>query len=106
MAALLVDIHGQNDGRQLMDERLHMGYLDRFGSYRAELDAYAEEYGKYRALKKELAQLDMDELEKERLSESLQASIQELENADLHEGEQEELDARRDLLRNAYRGDR
>ena len=101
LAALLVDIHGQNDGRQLMDERLHMGYLDRFGSYRAELDAYAEEYGKYRALKKELAQLDMDELEKERLSESLQASIRELENADLHEGEQEELDARRDLLRNA-----
>ena len=31
LAALLVDIHGQNDGRQLMDERRHREYLDRFG---------------------------------------------------------------------------
>ena len=30
LAALLVDIHGQNDGRQLMDERRHREYLDRF----------------------------------------------------------------------------
>ena len=33
LAGMLVDIHGQNDGRQLMDERLHMGYLDRFGCF-------------------------------------------------------------------------
>ena len=32
LASLLVDIHGQNDGRQLMDERRHREYLDRFGS--------------------------------------------------------------------------
>ena len=31
LAAMLVDIHGQNDGRQLMDERRHMQYLDSFG---------------------------------------------------------------------------
>lgn len=28
LAALLVDIHGQNDGRQLMDERRHREYLE------------------------------------------------------------------------------
>jgi NADH/NAD ratio-sensing transcriptional regulator Rex len=43
----------------------------------------------------------MDELEKARLSDSLQAQIAELENADLRPGEEEELNARRDLLRNA-----
>ena len=31
LAALLVDIHGQNDGRQLMDEKRHLSYLDGFG---------------------------------------------------------------------------
>ena len=101
LAALLVDIHGQNDGRQLMDERLHMSYLDRFGAYSAELAEYAAEYGKFRALNQEIGKLSMDELEKERLSDSLQAQIKELESAELRPGEEEELNARRDLLRNA-----
>ena len=101
LAALLVDIHGQNDGRQLMDERLHMSYLDRFGAYSAELAEYAAEYGKFRALNQEIGRLSMDELEKERLSDSLQAQIKELESAELRPGEEEELNARRDLLRNA-----
>ncbi|MBR0355235.1 MAG: DNA repair protein RecN [Oscillospiraceae bacterium] len=101
LSALLVDIHGQNDGRQLMDERRHMDYLDRYGDYTAEIGAYAAEYAKVRALKKEIAALSMDELEKARLSDSLQAQIAELENADLRPGEEEELNARRDLLRNA-----
>ena len=101
LAALLVDIHGQNDGRQLMDERLHMSYLDRFGSYSEELAAFSAEYGKFRELKKEIAAISMDELEKERLSDSLQYQIKELESAELRPGEEEELNARRDLLRNA-----
>ena len=29
LGGLLLDIHGQNDGRQLLDERRHMDYLDR-----------------------------------------------------------------------------
>ncbi len=101
LASLLVDIHGQNDGRQLMDERQHMSYLDRFGAYSGELAAYAAEYAKYRSLKQEISKLSMDELEKERLSDSLQAQIKELESAELRPGEEEELNARRDLLRNA-----
>ena len=101
LASLLVDIHGQNDGRQLMDERLHMDYLDRFGNYAAEIEAYSVEYEKVRALKKEIASLAMDEREKARLSDSLQTQIAELESADLRVGEEEELNARRDLLRNA-----
>ena len=31
LGALLLDIHGQNDGRQLLDERRHLDYLDAFG---------------------------------------------------------------------------
>lgn len=101
LAALLVDIHGQNDGRQLMDERLHRDYLDRFGAYEAELAAYAEQYEAFRGLRQEIERLSMDEREKERLAESLQHQIAELEAAELREGEEDELLARRDLLRNA-----
>ena len=101
LAALLVDIHGQNDGRQLMDERRHMGYLDSFGGMEKELAAYRTEYERYRALRRELEQLNMDQVEKERLSESLRYQIAELERAELKAGEKESLVSRRDLLRNS-----
>ncbi len=101
LAALLVDIHGQNDGRQLMDERRHREYLDRFGDYGAALSAYKNAYKEYSAIEKELASLQMDEIEKERLSDSLRYQIEELERAELKAGEYDSLCARRDLLRNA-----
>lgn len=101
LALRLVDIHGQNDGRQLMDERRHREYLDRFGVAEKELNDYAEAYRKYSEIKKEIESLKMDEIEKERLSESLRYQIQELERAELKVGEYDELAARRDLLRNS-----
>ena len=101
LAALLVDIHGQNDGRRLLDESMHRAYLDRFGAYDGCLTAYAAAYAKYRELKGEIEKLSMDELEKERLSDSLRYQIDELERAELKAGEKDELSARRDLLRNA-----
>ena len=101
LAALLVDIHGQNDGRQLMDERRHREYLDRFGSYEDCIAEYGSQYAKFRAIEKDIAKLSMDELEKARLSDSLSFQINELEKAELKVGEMDELSSRRDLLRNA-----
>ena len=101
LAAFLVDIHGQNDGRQLMDERRHMEYLDRFGRLDAPLDAYRAEYKKYTGIKKEIERLSMDEIENERLSDTLSYQIAELERAELKEGEYDTLVSRRDLLRNS-----
>lgn len=101
LAAMLVDIHGQNDGRQLMDERRHMEYLDRFGALDGFLEAFRAEYKKYSGIKKEISRLSMDEIEKERLSDSLKYQIEELERAGLKSGEKESLTARRDLLRNS-----
>ena len=101
LAALLVDIHGQNDGRQLMDERRHLEYLDSFAAHGDALTAYQEEYRKFNEIRGELNRLQMDESEKERLSDSLRYQIEELERAELKAGEQERLSGRRDLLRNA-----
>lgn len=101
LAQRLVDIHGQNDGRQLMDERRHMAYLDSFGGLDEELSAFHAEYDKYTAIKKEIDALSMDEIEKARLSDSLRYQIDELERAELKAGEKDGLISRRDLLRNS-----
>ena len=98
---LLIDVHGQNDGRQLMDEANHIVFLDRFASLESDLSAYSEEYGKYRALKKEIERFSMDEAEKERLADSLRFRIQELESARIEPGEEDTLLARRSLLKNS-----
>ncbi len=101
LAQYLVDIHGQNDGRQLMDERRHREYLDRFGLDEAVINEYNEAWNKFIYIRNELSSLQMDEIEKERLSETLSYQIEELERAQLKEGEYESLISRRDLLRNS-----
>ena len=101
LGSLLLDIHGQNDGRQLMDEDSHLAYLDGFGKTSDELAAFVEAYREYTACKHEMDKLSMDEVEKERLADNLRYRIEELENAQLKVGEEDELIARRDLLRNS-----
>lgn len=101
LGALLLDIHGQNDGRQLMDEANHLAYLDGYGDYGKTIDRFKSAYADYKACKKEIQRLSMDEIEKERMADSLQYQIDELEKAQLKVGEEEELTAKRDLLRNS-----
>ena len=101
LAQYLVDIHGQNDGRQLMDERRHREYLDRFGVSESVIDEYKKAWDKFVFIRNERSGLEMDELEKERLSETLVYQIEELERAELKSGEYDSLCARRDLLRNS-----
>ncbi len=101
LGALLLDIHGQNDGRQLLDERRHLDYLDAFGECGEALAAYRETYDAYRALVRESERLSMDEAEKQRLEESLRYRIAELSKAEIRPGEEAELTERRDLLRNS-----
>jgi len=101
LASLLVDIHGQNDGRQLMDEKNHRGYLDRFGSYSDELSAFSEAYAAYRRIRTDLSALEKDQKDAALLCDSLNAQIEELERIELRSGEKAELSERRDLLRNA-----
>ena len=101
LGARLLDIHGQNDGRQLLDEARHLDYLDRF-MYRPELRvAFAEKYEAWRAIRSEIERLEMDEYEKERRTARLTAEIEELEQAKLRPGEEAELESRAALMKNA-----
>ena len=96
----LLNIHGQHDGQQLLDEEQHGAYLDRFGRTEAPLAAYRKEYDAMVALREQIRALQMDEAEKARRMDSLRFQIDELERAELVPGEEEELNARRELLRN------
>ena len=100
IGAELLNIHGQHDGQQLLDEEQHGAYLDRFGRMEAPLAAYRKEYAAMAALREQIRALQMDEAEKARRMDSLQFQISELERAELVLGEEEELNARRELLRN------
>jgi DNA repair protein RecN (Recombination protein N) len=97
----LIDVYGQNDGRQLLDESRQRIYLDNFGKLNDDLLQYQEEYNKFSLLKKELNKLNINKEEKERQLDTLRFIIGELEEAALVPGEEAELVARRDLLHNS-----
>ena len=99
----LLNIHGQHDGQQLLDEICHLGYLDRFGGTQALCAAYQAAFDRFQAIRHEMAALEMDEAEKARRIDSLSFQISELERAGLKPGEDEALSERRVLLRNAGR---
>ena len=99
----LLNIHGQHDGQQLLDPASHLGYLDQFGGCQPLLESYQEAYRKWHDIRREMDKLQMDEAERSRRVDTLNYQIQELERAQLKTGEDEELSARRTLLRSAGR---
>lgn len=101
LGARLLNIHGQHDGQQLLDEEQHIVYLDSFGRAGSLINTYAEKYKHFTDIRRQIGALQMDEAEKARRVDTLQYQIEELRRAKLTPGEEEELTARRGMLRNA-----
>ena len=101
LGARLLNIHGQHDGQQLLDEEQHIVYLDSFGRVESLINTYAEKYKNFTDIRRQIGALQMDEAEKARRVDTLQYQIEELRRAKLKPGEEEELTARRGMLRNA-----
>ena len=100
LGARLLNIHGQHDGQQLLDEEQHIVYLDSFGRTESLAEAYAVKYKHFTDIRRQIAALQMDEAEKARRVDTLQYQIEELRRAKLKRGEEEELSSRRGMLRN------
>lgn len=100
LGSSLLNIHGQHDGQQLLDEEQHQLYLDSFGKTEELLNAYTEKYQAFTEIRRQIRALQMDESEKARRVDTLRFQIEELQRAKLRPGEEEELSARRSLLRN------
>ncbi len=99
----LVDIHGQHAHQSLLDEKKHIGLLDRFAGRDAlEVKArVAQAYHKVSEAKRLLSAAQFNEQERTRRIDLLSYQIKEIDAANLTIGEEEQLEEQRGLLQNA-----
>ena len=97
----LINIHGQHESYELMSPELHISYIDKLAGLESEIEAYQEVYNKYKKLSAELKKATVDESERERKIDLLKYQIDELEDADLRDGEYEELNEQKAVLQNS-----
>ncbi len=100
LAANLINIHGQHESYELFSPETHLGYIDSYGGCEQEIEAYREKYHAYKILQKKLNEANSDESERLREIDLLQFQSQELFDADVQPGEEEQLDAERGALLN------
>lgn len=98
---LLINIHGQHDSQTLLSQESHIDLLDSFGGYEKELKEYQDSYREYRKIEAEIHRLSTDEKEKIHRQDLLAFQVQELEQANLSIGEDEELETERNIIRNS-----
>ena len=99
----IIEIHGQNDSQNLLDNKEHIKYLDSFiGEDLKKLKKqYKEQYTRYIEIKKELKENYGDEKERQRKLDLLKYQLDEIEDASLVDGEEEELNSRQKIIINA-----
>ena len=102
-AAVLIDVHGQNEQQSLLYKSKHMEIVDRYA--REEMAGIDTEYAKaYSTYKKLIEQRDSENIpEEERLREIsfMEYELEEIENAALVHGEEESLEDTYRQLSNA-----
>ncbi len=99
----LINIHGQQDTHQLMAADKHIGFVDEFGLLGSRLQEYQSVYRELCQVLEDLSSSNLDEAEKARRIDLLQYQIGEIEEAGLHLGEEEELDSRKRIIKNAQK---
>lgn len=97
----LINVHGQMDNHNLLNEELHYTYIDSFAENNAILEEYLNAYNDYCTCKRRYDNLIVDEGEKARKIDLLTYQIKEIEDADIKVGEWEELEKRKKVLQNA-----
>ena len=99
---VLINVHGQHDNQALLDSASHISFLDASVSEK-EKETLSEYRGVFAALKEEekkLEELDIDENEKLRRIDVLNYEINEISEASLYPGEEEELKNKRSMIKN------
>lgn len=99
----LITIHGQHDSQNLLNAAKHLEILDSFAQAEPLLQKYQEVYHRLRDLEGQVRKLSMDEGEKQRRLDLLRYQVDEIEAAELSEGEEEQLMQQRNQISNARR---
>ncbi|MCD8231046.1 MAG: DNA repair protein RecN [Clostridiales bacterium] len=95
VASLLIDIHGQHEHQSLLTKKNHMKYLDAYARKELgdRLQSLGSAYREYTECKKLLEEASLDREQQQRELSFLEFEIQEIEEAHLAVGEDEELEA-------------
>ena len=103
LAGFLIDIYGQNEHQSLLKKEKQRDILDEFAGEDVKdlKQKVRASYELYRKLKEEEEGLSGDEQSRARRADLLTYEINEIENAALKDGEEEELKDRHKLLANA-----
>ncbi len=96
----LINVHGQMDNHNLLNEELHYTYIDSFAENNDILNEYLCDYNEYQTLKRRYDNLIVNESEKARKIDLLTYQIKEIEDACIKIGEWEELEKRKKILQN------
>lgn len=101
----LVDIHGQHEHQELMDESLHLGLLDQYGleEIAPSLAEYQEIYHRYEQTMAKLKNLSENEQQTAHRLDLIQFQFEEIQSANLKLHEDEELLEERRKLNNFER---
>ncbi len=98
-----IEIHGQNDNQNLLDNKQHLGYLDGFiGEKIKKLkEKYEVLYKEHNQIEQELKENYGDDKQKQRQLDLLQYQKNEIEEANLKLKEDEELEEKRKVMLNS-----
>ena len=100
---MLVDIHGQHEHQSLLYVSNHLNILDKYAKKEMAdiLKGLSAEYGNYTELKSRLSSCNIDEAQRMREIEFSMYEVNEIENANLIPGEDEELEEQYKKLSNS-----
>ena len=97
----LVNIHGQMDNQELLRPEMHIHVLDRYAEDQELLDTYTALFRELMEVKREIEKLSTDDADKESRMDLLRYQIDEISRAELEEFEEDELQKRRNLIKNS-----
>ena len=87
----IINIHGQHDSQEILDEKFHGKYLDSFAKAEKNLEEYKESFSLMQECLRKMQEVQQEDSLKEQKKELLEYSIKEIEDARLEKGEEEEL---------------
>lgn len=102
IGSTLIDIHGQHEHQELMDDSNHLSLLDQYGyeQISSSLENYQEIYKEYNQIVKQVKDLKLNEQQIAQRLDILQYQLQEIHKADLKIDEDESLLAEKIQLGN------
>lgn len=103
LSEILIDVHGQHEPQSLLDISSHIRLLDSFGekSFLDQKESYEMLYKKWQEVKSAIAKIGDDDRKKLQLKDMLTFQIQEIADAKLKVGEEEDLKEQYEVLSHA-----